>query len=134
MGLELIPALHRATHRVALELSEAGPTPSQGEAQLLVHLLQAGACTVGALHAALGHRRSTLTAILDRLERAGWARRGLHAADRRSFLVELTPTGRSVAERALEALSAMERRWKAKVSAREWAAAQKVLKAISAEA
>ena len=132
MGIDLIPPLHRATHRVALELSGSRQAPSQGEAHLLVHLLQ-GPCTVGALHAALGHRRSTLTAILDRLEAAGWARRSVHTEDRRSFLVELTPPGRTAAQHALDILVALERRVKAKVTTREWAAALKVLNALSEE-
>ncbi len=133
MRLELVPALHRATHRVALELSAAEHAPSQGEAHLLAHLLKAGPCTVGALHVALGHRRSTLTAILDRMEAAGWAQRSVHAGDRRTFLVELSPDGRAAAERALAVLAAVERRAKAKVTAREWAAALKVLDALSEE-
>jgi DNA-binding MarR family transcriptional regulator len=130
MRLDLIPSLHRATHRVALSLSAEGG-PSQGEAHLLVHLLKEGPCTVGALHLALGHRRSTLTAILDRLEAAGWLRRSVHAEDRRTFLVELSEEGRAAAEGALAVLSALERRAKAKVSARDWAAALKVLDALS---
>lgn len=134
MRLDLIPSLHRATHRVALALSETGDLPSQGEAHLLAHLLEAGPCTVGALHAALGHRRSTLTAILDRMEAAGWVQRSVHAEDRRTFLVTLTPAGKAVAERAAAMLAHLEKRLRARVSARDWSAALKVLKAMAEEA
>ena len=134
MRLELIPSLHRATHRVALALSEAKAMPTQGEAHLLAHLLEAGPATVGALHAALGHKRSTLTAILDRMEAAGWVERRVHAEDRRTFLVSLTPAGQAAAERATALLAGLERRLKARVGARDWAAALKVLNAMTEEA
>lgn len=134
MRLELIPGLHRAAHRVALALSEAERMPSQGEAHLLARLLEAGPATVGALHAALGHKRSTLTAILDRMEAAGWVERSVFPEDRRSFLVRLTPAGRGAAERATALLAGLEKRIKSKLSARDWAAALKVLEAFSEEA
>ena len=134
MRLELIPSLHRATHRVALALSEAKAMPSQGEAHLLAHLLDAGPGTVGALHAALGHKRSTLTAILDRMEASGWVERRVHAADRRTFLVSLTPAGRAAAERAAALLAGLEKRLKTRVGARDWAAARQVLNAMAEEA
>ena len=134
MALDLIPSLHRAAHRVALALSGAERMPSQGEAHLLVHLLEAGPGTVGALHAALGHKRSTLTAILDRMEAAGWVERRVHAEDRRTFWITLTPPGRAVAERTAALLGGLEKRLKARVGARDWAAALKALKAMAEEA
>ena len=134
MKLELIPTLHRATHRVALELSGTKSLPSQGEAHLLAHLLEAGPGTVGTLHAALGHRRSTLTAILDRMEAVGWVERSVHAEDRRTFWVVLTPPGRAEAERVSALLASLEKRLKTRVSARDWATALKVLKAMAEEA
>ena len=134
MPLELIPCLHRATHRVAVTLSGAREMPSQGEAHLLAHLLESGPGTVGALHAALGHKRSTLTAILDRMEAAGWVERGVHAEDRRTFLITLTPAGRAAAERATALLAGLEKRLKGRVTARDWKAALKVLKAMAEDA
>ena len=108
--------------------------PSRGEAHLLAHLLEAGPGTVGALHAALGHKRSTLTAILDRMEAAGWVERRVHAEDRRTFWVALTPAGRTAAERATALLAGLEKRLKGRVAARDWSAALKVLNAMAEEA
>jgi DNA-binding MarR family transcriptional regulator len=44
-------------------------------------------------------RRATMTVLLHELEASGWARRSVHAANRSSNLVHITPKGR----RALQA-------------------------------
>ena len=98
MRLQLIPAIHRATHRIGLylaELREHGLT--QGEAHILAHLAQAGSATVGELHKVLAHKRSTLTSILDRLVERGLVTRKTGEDDRRTFVVELTRQGKSAA-------------------------------------
>ena len=46
------------------------------------------------LGAAIGSRPTTLTSVLDRLERRGHITRGVKAGDRRSVLIELTPSER----------------------------------------
>jgi DNA-binding MarR family transcriptional regulator len=43
---------------------------------------------------------STLTGVVDQLEELGYVRRGVAPADRRSFLVELTPAGRALYEQS----------------------------------
>jgi DNA-binding MarR family transcriptional regulator len=53
-----------------------------------------GAITAGALAAAAGLTSGATTTVIDRLERAGFARRVRDAADRRRVLVELTPAAR----------------------------------------
>ena len=108
--LELIPHIHRATHRIGmwLEKNESlGVT--QAEAHLLAHLAASGPSTVGDLHRSLGHRRSTLTSVLDRLEARALIVRDVAPGDRRSFVVALTSKGSTLAEKTLRALAAMER-------------------------
>ncbi len=115
--LQLIPHLHRATHRISLYLDATTPPldVSQGEAHLLAYLHEAGPSSIAALHQAFTHKRSTLTSYLDRLERKALARRQLHPEDRRSYLIALTPSGAKRAARihrrlaALEAISVSER-------------------------
>ena len=108
--LRLIPAVHRATHRVGLWLErEAAPDVSQAESHVLAQLAAEGPQTVSALHASLAHRRSTLTHVLDRLEERGWAKRAVTAGDRRSFTVALTAAGTRAARRAHAALARLER-------------------------
>jgi DNA-binding MarR family transcriptional regulator len=62
------------------------------------------------LHHEFGHKRSTLTNVVDRLEQKKLVRRELNPDDRRSFLVRLTPSGRRAARRITEALDELERK------------------------
>ena len=107
-SLRLIPALHRATHGVGLYLQALRLGVSQGEAHVLAQLVAEGPSTISALHAAFAHRRSTLTSILDRLVASGLVQREVDAADRRSFLVSLTPRGAALARKVYAALASLE--------------------------
>lgn len=111
MSLDLVLQLHRATHRVGLFLEAWAPPleTSQAEAHVLVFLHQAGPCTVGEVHRAFAHKKSTLTGVLDRLAAKDWVAREANPADRRSTLVRLTEAGETQAGRvrgALERLGA----------------------------
>ena len=107
--LILIPALHRATHRVGLHLQAQVPEVTQAEAHLLAHLHESsGESTVAELHRAWAHKRSTLTDIIDRLERQRLARRSVLPQDRRSVLVRLTTKGKRVAASVHDELLALE--------------------------
>lgn len=109
-SLAVIPALHRATHRVGLYLQARVPGVTQGEAHLLAHLHEGGGeASVADLHRAWAHKRSTLTDILDRLEDRGLARRSVLPTDRRSVLVRLTARGRRNAAAVHRELAALER-------------------------
>ena len=111
MTLRLIPDIHRATHRIGLHLERVvQPGVTQAEAHILAHLGSAGESTIAELHHALAHKRSTLTNVLDRLERRGLATRELDAEDRRTFRIRLTPTGHALAAEVLRSLEAMEAR------------------------
>ena len=55
------------------------------------YLQREGPATAGALAEATGLTTGAMTVALDRLERAGYARRIRDGADRRRVLVELTP-------------------------------------------
>ncbi len=57
----------------------------------LDYLSREGRCTAGALAEATGLTTGAMTVALDRLEKAGYARRVRDGADRRRVLVELTP-------------------------------------------
>lgn len=109
--LRLIPHLHRATHQVGLHVSGWRELAvNQAEAHILDHLASHGASTVGQLHKAFAHRRSTLTSVLDRLEARGLILRQSSDADRRTFVVSLTAAGRPLAARVHEALARLESR------------------------
>ena len=109
MPLRLVPSIHRATHAIALILDQSRDIRvSQGEAHVLAHLVSEGTSTVAEIHRAFGHKRSTLTSILDRLEARHLITREVNADDRRSFVVALTRQGRSLAAKVYARLEAVE--------------------------
>lgn len=136
MRLSLVPPVHRATHRIGLLLQATRPALglSQGEAHLLAELHESGPCTVGDLHRAFAHRKSTLTGILDRMEERGLVKRRLREEDRRSFSVELTAKGRAAAARAHQRLSRLEAAVRKQVSAEDLRGFAAVVEALAREA
>ncbi|HEX6443586.1 MAG TPA: MarR family transcriptional regulator [Streptosporangiales bacterium] len=105
-------ALQRATHATlhALEAELSGLGLSASEINALANLADGRGRTVSALAAAIGIRPTTLTSVLDRLERRGLLTRAAHPDDRRAVLVRLTPSGRRSAARVRRAVSGLERR------------------------
>jgi MarR family transcriptional regulator, organic hydroperoxide resistance regulator len=97
----VIAALEATVHVVldhlAEELADLGL--SQGEVNALLQLDEGVALTVARLQASTGQRASTLTGVLDRLERRGLVERALNPEDRRSFTVVLTKAGVAVGRR-----------------------------------
>jgi len=106
--LRLIPQVHRATHRLSLRIS-SGLGVAQAEAHILQHLAARGDSTVGELHTAFAHRRSTLTSVLDRLEEGGLILRAASRTDRRTFVVSLTAAGKAAAARVHAGLQEIEK-------------------------
>ena len=108
----VILALHRATHATlhALTSALADLDLPAADIDVLAILADGAGRTVGALATATATRPSTLTSLLDRLIRRGYIARELDPADRRSFLISLTPDGQAAAQRAAEAIADLERR------------------------
>lgn len=67
---------------------------------LLLLRAQHGPTNATQLVEQLGLGRTAMTAVVDRLERRGWVERRPHPRDRRVSLLELTETGRQVADEA----------------------------------
>lgn len=138
--MKLVPAIHRATHRIGLYLaaanasSSAGPSGgealSQGEAHILAHLATSGPATIGDLHKGLAHKRSTLTSILDRLTARGLITREVGADDRRTFVIDTTAKGRQAARRVHRHLAALEAAVARRVTTEEIRACAKVLATV----
>ena len=109
MTLRFVPAIHRATHAIALLLEQAPDlSVTQAEAHVLSHLADRGQATVADIHQTFGHKRSTLTSILDRLEARDLITREVNADDRRSFVVALTRQGRTLATKVAAHLERLE--------------------------
>ena len=83
--------------RVAAERSDAHAAFSKQDLLAIGVLQDVGPSRMGALAEALGVGQSAVTPLVDRLEAAGAARRRRSDADRRAWLVELTPAGEAVA-------------------------------------
>jgi DNA-binding MarR family transcriptional regulator len=131
MPLRVIPRIHRATHQIGLHiarLSELGVT--QAEAHILDHLASRGDSTVGEIHRAFGHRRSTLTSVLDRLSGRDLTIRDASAKDRRTFVIRLTSEGKAIATRLHGQLQRVEARVLSSVSAGDIKSFEAVLSAL----
>jgi DNA-binding MarR family transcriptional regulator len=120
--------VHRVLDRLAAELDDLGL--SHGEVNALAQLEPGTTCTIAELQAATGQRASTLTGVLDRLERRGLVERQLNPRDRRSFTVGLTDSGVTVAARIKHTFGALERRVLGAVSQRSAEGFFDVLRAL----
>lgn len=132
---QLIPAMERATHLVALwierALGELGLT--QAEAHVLAYLARHSPCAINDLHRGFGHKRSTLTSLLDRLEGRGLVQRAPHPTSRRLVMVRLTKAGLPVAEQVRAALRALEDRVRARTSDTDVAMFLRVISTLEEE-
>jgi MarR family transcriptional regulator, organic hydroperoxide resistance regulator len=108
---DLVLALHRTTHHTlhALSTALAGENLTPAEINALANLTADGVLSIRELSERSGTRATTLTGVLDRLENRGYLTRELDPADRRSFRLPLTQTGREVATRVREAIAELER-------------------------
>jgi DNA-binding MarR family transcriptional regulator len=77
-----------------------------------------------------GLKKSTLTGILDRLERRGCVRRRPHPSDRRSFLVHITRSGRAFAEKVQVPVDRLEEEIADRVGPRDVEGFRRVMAAI----
>ena len=73
--------------------------------QVLGMLRWTGPLTLGAVGHRLWITPGTVTSAIDRLESAGLCRRLSHPTDARATLAEITPKGRRLFDRAVEALN-----------------------------
>jgi DNA-binding MarR family transcriptional regulator len=107
-----VTALHQATHVtlhvLAARLSGLGLTAA--EQNVLAVLADGRTRPAGELARDTGTRPTTLTSVLDRLERRGYITRGSLAGDRRSVLIELTEPGTQTAAMIRQTLTRLERR------------------------
>ena len=106
--LALQQATHATMHVLASELAELDLTAS--EINALANLADERSWSVSELGRAAGTRPTTLTSVLDRLERRGHIIRGPRPGDRRAVQVELTPSGREAAAAIRHAITGIEQR------------------------
>jgi MarR family transcriptional regulator, organic hydroperoxide resistance regulator len=125
-------ALQRATHHTlhALGGTLADLNLTAAEINALANLAQRGALSVSQLSAETGTKASTLTGVLDRLERRGYLTRELDAADRRSFRLVLTEQGAIAGDEVRTAIADLEDRALAGLPAAQIAGYHAVITAL----
>lgn len=96
--------LYRAQNRIAQDFSDAvGPdevTPCQFNA--LCHIRTHPGLSQTQLSGAIGREKSTVTPIIDRLERRGLVNRQASPSDRRTYALYLSDLGESTYQRMVE--------------------------------
>jgi DNA-binding MarR family transcriptional regulator len=126
--LDLQRATHRTLHALANELSWLEITAA--EMSVLANLGDGSPRSVRELSVDTGTKPTTLTSVLDRLERRGYVTRALDATDRRSFRISLTSTGRGAAADVRRAVSRIERTALRHVTERDLSGYRAVLAAL----
>jgi MarR family transcriptional regulator, organic hydroperoxide resistance regulator len=106
----VLGTLQRATNlyeqRVDERLVELGLRASELEVMRLAS--EPGGATIAEMRTATGIRASTLSSLIDRLERIGYARRSRSRRDGRSRVVEATIPGRTASDIATSILVGLE--------------------------
>jgi DNA-binding MarR family transcriptional regulator len=126
--LALQRATHHTLHTLAKTLAHLNLTAS--EINTLANLADGQPPNLRALSLHTGTQATTLTGILDRLERRGYLTRQLDPADRRSFRVTLTGQGRTIATQVRSAVADLERTALAGLSPRQLAGYHAVIAAL----
>lgn len=110
MALEFLSPLHKASRQISMYLEARtralGLSPLEGH--ILTYLRTYAPAPVGELVRVFGVKRSTLTSLLDRLEKSGLVRREINPDDRRSFLVHISAQGRELTGRVNRLLEGLE--------------------------
>jgi MarR family transcriptional regulator, organic hydroperoxide resistance regulator len=132
MPLEFLSPLHKASRQLSVYLEAQtrafGISPPEGH--LITYLHSYAPAPVGELVRVFGHKQSTLTSMLHRLEQAGWLRREINGRDRRSFLIHITPEGHALADQLGELWVALEANIRGHVTPAEVAGFHAVTRAI----
>lgn len=132
------PRVLRRVERAAQLLSrhlgrELGDGLTDAEAHVLFHLKhlpQGTTASIRDLRRTFGLRPSTLTAVVDRLERQGLVERRPNPADRRSLLVEPTAKAEAAVARVAAVIDGLEKTVRDEVSGRDLAGFIAVLDAL----
>lgn len=132
MALDFLSPLHKASRQITVYLEaqtrELGVSPLEGH--VLTYLRKYAPIPIGELVRVFGIKQSTLTSLLDRLEKAGLLRRELNPGDRRSFLIYITDRGRELTTRLNRMLEKLEDDIRGRVRRPEVKGFQAVMSAI----
>lgn len=133
IGTFILSPLHKAYRQAMLymETGECDSGASSSEVHIIAYVKRFGPCPMSELSRVFGHKKSTVTSMLDRLTEKGYISREVNPADRRSFVLEVLPEGEAVAKAAGAVVERFERDVLAKVSEEDMQGFRNVLKAVS---
>jgi DNA-binding MarR family transcriptional regulator len=106
-----VTSIFRAHQILVARLNEAlepfDLTFPRYEALMLLYLSRKGELPLGKMGVRLQVHRTSVTNLIDGLERSGYAKRAPHPSDRRTTLAQITAAGRKVAEAATAQMNSM---------------------------
>jgi DNA-binding MarR family transcriptional regulator len=106
-----VTSIMRVQQILLARLNEAlapfGLTFARYEALMLLYLSRRGSLPLGKMGARLQVHPTSVTNLIDGLEKVGYVERTPHPSDRRTTLASITERGREVAAQATEALHAI---------------------------
>jgi DNA-binding MarR family transcriptional regulator len=131
----VLSPIHQAHRQASLHidmlLADLSVTAQEG--QLLAFVSARDGVPVTAIVRLLGVPKSTVTSLLQRLERAGLTRRQDNPDDARSWLVFPTAKGRRIGATARARVLALEQRIQARISEADLSALARIVEAFTAE-
>jgi DNA-binding MarR family transcriptional regulator len=130
--LQVISPLHKGIRQLQHCLGERSRELGVrgADAHLLSYVSMYGPCPLTELRRVFGHRPSTLTSLLDRLEGNGWIERRADPRDRRGVRVQATTEGRSLGRRARGLAETLEAEIRARVRPADVEGFRRVLAAL----
>lgn len=131
----VLSPIHQANRQASLHIDAllADLVVTSQEGQLLAFVAARDGVPVTAIVRLLGVSKSTVTSLLQRLERARLIRRGANPEDARSALLHATEKGQRVGTAARERVLALERRIQNRVSEADLRALARIVDAVTAE-
>jgi DNA-binding MarR family transcriptional regulator len=132
MALRYLSSIHKAVRQIGIhfEVPCSALGVSTAEGHLLSYLEGFAPCPISEILRVFGHKPSTMTSMLGRLERAGLVSRETDPEDRRSVRVSLTRNGSAVAGRLNRIVRDLEARIGARVGTRDLKGFRAVMAAV----
>ena len=131
--LRILSPIHKIKRQIEmyLEARVKALDCSLIEGHIVGYLSSYAPCPVAELVRVFGIKRSTLTSLLDRLESRELISRRVNPADRRSWLVEILPTGKKLSRRLRKIFDEFEKNVLSEISLKDLAGFDNLITAIA---
>lgn len=133
IGTFILSPLHKAYRQAMLYMEGNGCDAgvSSSEVHIVAYIKRFGPCPMSELSRVFGHKKSTVTSMLDRLTERGFISREVNPKDRRSFLLAILPEGEMVARNAGAVVERFEQAVVERISEKDMQGFRNVLKAVA---